>query len=171
MNRRALEGKEKALGKEHPSTLMSVSNLASVLKDQRKYEQAEDMNRRALEGREKALGKEHPDTLTSVYHLAYLLHQRQQYEDALPLYQRACASYQEKLGLDHPTTQACLDHYSSLQQLWMLQASGNKSNVPIGVRGDRTHSLSISQDTAQPIAPGPTKISKRHRIFQKLGRR
>ncbi|OCK93228.1 uncharacterized protein K441DRAFT_662008 [Cenococcum geophilum 1.58] len=106
------------------------------------------MNRRALEGKEKALGKEHPDTLTSVYCLAYLLHQRQQYKDASPLYQRACAGYQEKLGLDHPTTQACLDHYSSLQQLWTLQASGSKSNAPIGIRGNRTHSLSISQDTA-----------------------
>src|SRR5438046_3001318 len=119
------------------------------------------MSRRALEGREKALGKEHPDTLTSVYCFAYLLHQRQQYEDASPLYQRACAGYQEKLGLDHPTTQACLDHYSSLQQLWTLQASGSKSKARMGVRGDRTHSLSI--------APWPTKISKRHRIFQKLG--
>ncbi|PVH91488.1 hypothetical protein DM02DRAFT_620498, partial [Periconia macrospinosa] len=91
MNRRALEGREKALGKEHPSTLTSVSNLALVLRYQGKYEAAEAMNRRALEGYEKALGKEHPDTLTSVgyekalgkehpdtltsvYCLAYLLH-------------------------------------------------------------------------------------------------
>jgi hypothetical protein len=36
MNRRALEGREKALGKEHPDTLTSISNLASVLQDQGK---------------------------------------------------------------------------------------------------------------------------------------
>ncbi|KAF2802651.1 HET-domain-containing protein [Mytilinidion resinicola] len=141
---RALEGREKALGKEHPNTLTSVSNLALVLQYQGKYEQAEDMNRRALEGSEKALGKEHPDTLTSVYCLAYLLHQRQQYKDASPLYQRACAGYQEKLGPDHPTTQACMDHYSSLQRLWKLEALGSKSNVSIDVRGDSIHSLSTS---------------------------
>ena len=57
MNRRALEGSEKALGKEHPDTLTSVSNLALVLSSQGKYEAAEEMNRRALEGYEKALGK------------------------------------------------------------------------------------------------------------------
>ena len=57
MNRRALEGKEKALGKEHPDTLISVNNLALVLQYQGKHEEAEQMNRRALQGREKALGK------------------------------------------------------------------------------------------------------------------
>jgi hypothetical protein len=31
MNRRALEGREKTLGKKHPDTLISVRNLASVL--------------------------------------------------------------------------------------------------------------------------------------------
>jgi len=50
-----------------------MSNLASVLQDQGKYEEAEQMNRRALEGREKALGKENSDTLTSVNNLALVL--------------------------------------------------------------------------------------------------
>ena len=169
MSQDALEAQEATLGAEHPVTLASVSNLALVLLSQGKYEQAEDMNRRALEGNEKALGKEHPNTLTSVYCLAYLLQQRQQYEDASPLYQRACAGYQEKLGPDHPTTQACMDHYSSLQRLRALQASGSKSNVSLDVRGDGTYSLSTSQNMAQSIALKPTLNSKRHKIFQKLG--
>ena len=38
MNRRALEGREKVLGKEYPDTLTSVSNLALVLRHQGKYE-------------------------------------------------------------------------------------------------------------------------------------
>ena len=50
MHQRALEGKEKALGVEHPSTLTSVSNLVVVLGDQGKYEAAEEMHQRALEG-------------------------------------------------------------------------------------------------------------------------
>ena len=61
------------LGKEHPDTLVSVNNLASVLQYQGNYEEAEQMNRRALEGKEKALGKEHPSTLTSVNNLALVL--------------------------------------------------------------------------------------------------
>src|SRR6266498_3349774 len=44
-----VEGNEKVLGAEHPSTLTSLDNLASVLQDQGKYGEAEKMNRRALE--------------------------------------------------------------------------------------------------------------------------
>ena len=34
--------------KEHPSTLTTMNNLATVLRDQGKYEQAEVMHRQAL---------------------------------------------------------------------------------------------------------------------------
>jgi len=37
MNRRVLTGQEKVLGVEHPDTLISDSNLASMLQDQRRY--------------------------------------------------------------------------------------------------------------------------------------
>ena len=46
MARRALEGREKVLGKTHPDTLASTSNLAFVLKRQGKYEAAEAVNQR-----------------------------------------------------------------------------------------------------------------------------
>ena len=66
MKRQALEGKKKALGKEHHETLTSVSIPASVLQDQGNYETAEKMNRRALKGKKKVPGKGHPDTLVSI---------------------------------------------------------------------------------------------------------
>jgi tetratricopeptide (TPR) repeat protein len=62
MNRRALDGREKVLGEEHPDTLKSFNNLASALQRQGKYEEAEAMIRRALDGCEKALGNDHPET-------------------------------------------------------------------------------------------------------------
>ncbi|KAI4193680.1 MAG: hypothetical protein LQ350_008211 [Teloschistes chrysophthalmus] len=89
MNRRALDGYEKVLGKEHPETLTSVSNLASVLQDQGKYEEAERMNRRALDGYKKVLGKEHPNTLTSVSNLALVLQDQGKYEEAEQMNRRA----------------------------------------------------------------------------------
>ena len=116
MDRRALDSREKMLGKEHPDTLTSVSNLASVLQDQGKYEEAEEMNRRALDSREKVLGKEHPDTLTSAYCLAYLLHQQQKYRMAKPFYERALVGYKKVFPSHHPTTKACSEHYTSLLQ-------------------------------------------------------
>ena len=45
MDRRALEGSEKALGKEHPDTLTSASSLTLVLQYQGKYEAVEEMFR------------------------------------------------------------------------------------------------------------------------------
>ena len=47
MHRRALELKEKVLGKEHPSTLTSMNNMALVVGSQGKYEEAEEMKRRS----------------------------------------------------------------------------------------------------------------------------
>ena len=103
---------EKMLGKEHPSTLRSMNNLAEVLRSQGKYEEAEEMHRQALGLRERVLGKEHPDTLTSVYCLAYLLHHKKRYKDAEVFYHRAYAGYRKILGEKHPTTAACSRHYS-----------------------------------------------------------
>ncbi|MCJ1467445.1 hypothetical protein MMC07_006070 [Pseudocyphellaria aurata] len=48
MIQQALDGLEKALGKEHPDTLMSVNHLALLLGCQGKYEEAGAMSRRAL---------------------------------------------------------------------------------------------------------------------------
>lgn len=74
-DRRALDEKEKAQGKQHLQTLASVSNLATVLGQQGKYKAAEELDRRPLDGKEKALGKDHPDTLGSVNPASVLWYQ------------------------------------------------------------------------------------------------
>jgi len=63
---RALESKEKTLGKDHLSTLRIVNNIAGVFKEQGQYEKALGWYRRALDGMEKTLGSEHPTTLAIV---------------------------------------------------------------------------------------------------------
>lgn len=63
LHRRALEGYEQALGKEHPETLISVNNLALILLSQGKYDRAEPLCRRALLGLftfTRPLGRPHP---------------------------------------------------------------------------------------------------------------
>jgi hypothetical protein len=57
------------LSKEHPSILASMNNLASVLSDQSKYEQAEEMHQQTLMLKEMVLSKEHTSTLTSMNNL------------------------------------------------------------------------------------------------------
>ncbi len=114
MNRRALEGREKALGKEHPDTLASISLLATVLRRQGKYEQAEELNRRAREGFEKALGKEHPDTLASISLLATVLQHQGKYEQAEELNRRALEGCEKALGKEHPNTLASISNLASV---------------------------------------------------------
>jgi len=104
------------LGVEYPETLTSVRNLAWVLKNQGKYETAEEMYRRALKGYEKVLGAEHPYTLNSVYCLAYLLDQRKNYGPACNLYQRAFQGFEISLGRDHPKTIQCRRHYFDVRK-------------------------------------------------------
>lgn len=64
MSRRALEGNEKALGKEHPNTLTSVCCLAYLLHQQKKYKDATALYERSYAGFQKVLGVDHPKTLS-----------------------------------------------------------------------------------------------------------
>jgi tetratricopeptide (TPR) repeat protein len=64
MYQRALQGKEKALGPKHTSTLSTVNNLGNLYADQGKMDEAEEMCQRALQGYEKVLGRERVKTYT-----------------------------------------------------------------------------------------------------------
>ncbi|MCJ1279145.1 hypothetical protein MMC21_006969 [Puttea exsequens] len=70
------------LGREHPSTLTSMNNLAEVLSSQGSYKEAERIHRQALALRKKVLGKEHPETLTSMNDLALVLSSQGSYKEA-----------------------------------------------------------------------------------------
>ena len=60
MYERALTGREKTLGPDHPNTLSSVNNLAILLKQQGNLDEAKKMYERAFRGYEKVLGADHP---------------------------------------------------------------------------------------------------------------
>jgi hypothetical protein len=101
--------------------MTSLNNLALVLQDQDKYDEAETMSRRALAGRETVLGPEHPDTLVSVFCLATLLEELENFEDAIISFQRALSGCNKVLGLNHRTTIACSKRYSSLLERILLR--------------------------------------------------
>ena len=81
-----------------------MGNLALVLHDQGKYDDAEKMNRRALEGYEKVLEQDHPDTLMSVNNLALVLQDQGKYDEAEEMNQRALKGREKELGLNRPNT-------------------------------------------------------------------
>jgi len=101
--RRALESRERVLGKEHPQTLSSVNNLALCLYALGDAAAALPLLRRALDSSEQVLGKEHPDTLDSVNNLAGCLRSLGDAAEALPLYRRAADGFDRLFGPDHPS--------------------------------------------------------------------
>ena len=62
--RKALEIRERVLGKEHPDTASSYNNVAYNLNAQGRFEEAEVLYRKALDIFERMRGREHPDTIS-----------------------------------------------------------------------------------------------------------
>ena len=58
-----VQGFEKVIGPNHPSTLTLLNNIAMLLRQQDRLDEAEPFLRRALAGSEQTLGPDHQHTL------------------------------------------------------------------------------------------------------------
>ncbi|KAH9859266.1 hypothetical protein J1614_012214 [Plenodomus biglobosus] len=156
MNRQTLVGTEKVLGHEHPDTLTSMNNLATVLNIQGNYEEAEAMHRQMMVRREKVLGPKHPSTLWTVYSLVYLLTLRYRYTESLALYDRASAGYQTVLGKHHPTTCVCHQDHAEV-----LASQEQAQLVIFPRRTDDSASLHTGKGKGSKVLHGPAKMGIR----------
>ena len=64
---------KKLHGAEHPDTLYSMTNLASIYQSQRRWNEAEQLDVQVMDMTKKLLGEEHPDTLSSMASLHFHL--------------------------------------------------------------------------------------------------
>jgi CHAT domain-containing protein/tetratricopeptide (TPR) repeat protein len=87
--RRALVIQERSLGREHPATALTLSNLGGLLAVRGDYAQAEQMQRAALETMEKVFGEQHPDTAAVLTSLALALDNQGKIVEAEATYKRA----------------------------------------------------------------------------------
>jgi hypothetical protein len=95
---------EKYEGDEHPCTLMSLANLASVFAFQGRWIEADDLGYRVMRRRKKVLGVKHPDTLTAMHNLASTYENRGKWEEAEGLLIRVVEGRKEVLGEFHLAT-------------------------------------------------------------------
>ncbi|MCY7391555.1 MAG: tetratricopeptide repeat protein, partial [Leptolyngbyaceae cyanobacterium CAN_BIN12] len=102
--RKALEIRERLLGKKHSDTATSLNNLAELYESQGRYSEAEPLLVRSLHIYETQLGADHPDTATSLNNLALLYNSQGRYSEAEPLLVRSLHTYETQLGADHPDT-------------------------------------------------------------------
>jgi TolA-binding protein len=78
--------------------------LACMLYDQVKYDEAEPLFRQSIQQREKVLGTEHRDTLDSQYWLAKTLYRQQKYDEVEQLFRQLVQQREKLLGPKHKDT-------------------------------------------------------------------
>jgi tetratricopeptide (TPR) repeat protein len=165
MYQRARQGKEKALGVEHTSTLRTVNNLGNLYSDQGKLAEAEQMYQRALQGYEKALGADSSMTyipaLNTIWGLGSLFEcqgdrakARIMYSKALIGYEKVVVSHDMRLGKLRDSLQA-LDSVTDSEVLKDLEEPVNKSQ-------GETSRLGAERDVSKP---------KRYKLLKRLGLR
>jgi tetratricopeptide (TPR) repeat protein len=84
---KALQVRERILGRDHDLTLGSKCTLAIILHDQGKFEEAASLHQQVLDKRANSLGKHHRDTLLSLNCLAAVLQAQARHEEADNLHQ------------------------------------------------------------------------------------
>jgi serine/threonine protein kinase/tetratricopeptide (TPR) repeat protein len=95
---------EAALGRDHPRTLRSRSNLALAYMSAGRLSEAIELNQATLKLREGSLGPDHPDTLYTRHNLALAYRSAGRTSEAIVLYETTLKLLSAKLGPDHPAT-------------------------------------------------------------------
>ncbi|KAL5392900.1 hypothetical protein DPSP01_000595 [Paraphaeosphaeria sporulosa] len=109
-----MEKRKRVLGNEHPSTLTTMGNLATVLANQGKYEAAEVMNKQTLSLSKTVLGREHPETLMTMSNLATVLDSQGKYEAAEAMNRQTLSLKETVLGHEHPSTLITMSNLASV---------------------------------------------------------
>ncbi len=105
---------QRTYGTDHPQTLKSLDNLASLYEAQGLYGEAEPLFKRALAGFERTFGNEAPETLSAVSSLASLYEEQDLYAQAEPLFKRALDGLERTRGADDLQTLISANSLASL---------------------------------------------------------
>ena len=106
--KRALELREKKLGKEHPSVGDALENLAYLYQQKGKYSEAESLYKRRLSIAEKAFGRDSLRLTSTLGQLAWLSYALRDNGRAEELFVRALLITEKALGPNHAETARAL---------------------------------------------------------------
>merc|ERR1719240_1572878 len=101
-----MEDTEATRGRLHADTISYVNNFGMLLKDMRKFDEAEALLRRAMQDGEAQM---HPDKLSYVDNFGKLLQDRGRLEDAEYFLRGALVGREATLGKIHPETLASVN--------------------------------------------------------------
>ena len=114
----ALDGKERTVGPEHTSTLITLNNLGVLYQAQGNLAKAEEMFVRARKGYEATVGPEHTSTLDTANNLDLLYKDQGKLKGAEEMLVRAPRGFEEALSAKHTST---LDTIYNLGNLYRDQ--------------------------------------------------
>jgi hypothetical protein len=97
-----MEIRKRVLGADHPSTLISIANLASVYRNQGRRDTAEETEMQVMETKKNKLGADHPSTLTSMNNLALTWKEQGRDKEALRLMEECVTLRARMIGNSHP---------------------------------------------------------------------
>lgn len=98
------ESKLKRNGPEHPSTSISLANLAWCYAENRRFDEAIRHWEKARKAREPLFGPEHPDTFTILNYLARAYQGAGRVDEAINLLEQVRKSSETKFGSEHRQT-------------------------------------------------------------------
>ncbi|RDW58641.1 hypothetical protein BP6252_13117 [Coleophoma cylindrospora] len=123
---------EETLGRTHPSTIESLSNLANMLQRQGNNPEAEQIHRQALRLREEVLGEKHPSTLESLSSLAIVLQNQGKYPEAEQIHRRTLRLREEVLGREHPSTLSTANSLVLIHKQWDKAEILDTKDIEVG---------------------------------------
>ena len=126
MLRGALRVEEKRHGMQHKITGVTMYRLASVLQDQDKLDEAEELFQRVLPIYEKAYGPDHSDTVEVMNNLALVLTEKRSFNDASDMFRRVLRIDDKKLGPGHHDTAVTIANLArALKGMGQLDEAGD----------------------------------------------
>ena len=151
MQRELADIQKRRLGAEHPATLGELGNLANMLNDSGKPEDALPVARAVAEARARVLGAEHPQTLRAMLNLTTILARVDRFDDAIALQKQVAGARTRLLGAQHPDTLFIeLNRAATLYQAGQPQAALEQLDRILprarGVLGDRHPQVQMGYD-------------------------
>jgi serine/threonine protein kinase/tetratricopeptide (TPR) repeat protein len=105
---RSMELRQTYQGPEHPETLRSMRNLATIVMRMGKNADAEQLFKKTLEVQKRVLGPEDPETLRTISGLVWALNDQEKRAEAQLLAEQTLEIQRRILGPEHPDTLSSL---------------------------------------------------------------
>jgi Flp pilus assembly protein TadD len=115
--KQVMESHKTKLETDHPDTLASMNNLASVYVYQGRWEEAEKLNAHVMETSKMKLGADHHSTLSSMANIAVIYVHQGRLEEAEKLNVHVMETNKIKLGADHHDTLISISNLAGIYKI------------------------------------------------------